>query len=956
MNNKFSTEVISSVNAVIGTEFPDLKGAKLNLEIKNQVEKFTKIFPGDFDYEEKKYIMNKIRNNLKKSMEDGTFLVENTDFVPWFKDKKGEIEDLYWADYKAYLSSQPGWTKGPTGTLTKLDEITDDILKLCSDPEGKPSKRKGMVVGNVQSGKTANYLGLITKAADAGYKVIIIVAGMLEELRKQTQIRLEESFVGVNAIDNKSVGVGKFSRRSDDKIPFCVTNRDSDFRKQKTTDTSNLSNITASAPYVIVVKKNLSVLNNLNNWLDSIRKNNDQDIVNKSMLLIDDEADNASIDLKSRVKNKKPQKPLTEGQEKQKDEMDYPEEHWSNYDATRINASLRRILKKFNISTYVGYTATPFANIFISPKTHNKILRDDLFPRHFLCYLEPASGYFGPTEAFIEERNKDFFNEITEEEISSGRGILIPHKKDYKLQILPESLRESIHCFVISTSIRWLQGDEKEHSSMLVNASSYTDTQVSIADVIKEYIGDLSLALKASIGLQEDLAIKNQYYVNLKNKFDNNLKRSTEFAWNDLKVNLHKVSNKIDILHINRLKTSEKLNYEGFPNGRVVIAVGGFSLSRGLTLKGLVSSYYLRRSKMYDTILQMGRWFGYRDDYEDLCRIFMTDSAREDFKFIAGVVKNLNSQIKIMKNREKTPKDFALYLRSHEDTQRLIATGRLKMGAASKIIITNTYGEKFIQNYYLEKDRNNVDTNKIVISDFLKSVKNNFFENRITEEVNKKLKNRYAFHSIPVKNIINLIEKFNLRFVENRYDKDSLLKYIKGRKDKELKNWELILDTLDINNKKDNVDIGGFNLGPVKRETSISKNKGNDYIITNTGLTNSSIVSPNMYSITLSEKELNEQKNYAKKNDIRLGSAILQNNRIPKIIVTIIKLDLIGDDNQDQKITKEFLQDLPELYTLSFIFPPSSIPEKPKEVWVNVDIDNPYENMNDMSFEEEGDD
>ena len=187
---------------------------------------------------------------------------------------------------------------------------------------------------------------------------------------------------------------------------------------------------------------------------------------------------------------------------------------------------------------------------------------------------------------------------------------------------------------------------------------------------------------------------------------------------------------------------------------------------------------------MYDTILQMGRWFGYRDDYEDLCRIFMTDSAREDFKFIAGVVKNLNSQIKIMKNREKTPKDFALYLRSHEDTQRLIATGRLKMGAASKIIITNTYGEKFIQNYYLEKDRNNVDTNKIVISDFLKSVKNNFFENRITEEVNKKLKNRYAFHSIPVKNIINLIEKFNLRFVENRYDKDSLLKYIKGRKDK----------------------------------------------------------------------------------------------------------------------------------------------------------------------------
>ena len=118
------------------------------------------------------------------------------------------------------------------------------------------------------------------------------------------------------------------------------------------------------------------------------------------------------------------------------------------------------------------------------------------------------------------------------------------------------------------------------------------------------------------------------------------------------------VASKIDVLHINRLKTSEKLNYEMFPNGRVVIAVGGFSLSRGLTLKGLVSSYYLRTSKMYDTILQMGRWFGYRDDYENLCRLFMTKKAREDFKFIAGVVKNLNSQIKIMKLRGQTPQDF----------------------------------------------------------------------------------------------------------------------------------------------------------------------------------------------------------------------------------------------------------------------------------------------------------
>ena len=956
MNDQFSLQIIQNVKAVIDTNYPDLKGAKLNIEISRQVDLFTDIFPRDFDQDEKDSLIKKVLGRLKKTMEDGTLLVDNSEFTPWFKDRKGDIEDFYWNDYKNYLLSQPGWTLGPTGTVTKLDEITDDILKLCADPNGQsPSKRKGMVVGNVQSGKTANYLGLITKAADAGYKVIIIIAGMLEELRKQTQIRLEESFVGVNAIDNKEIGVGILSERTDEKTPFCVTNRESDFRKQRTQDTGNLSNITASAPYVIVVKKNLSVLNNLNDWLDSIRKNNEQHLINKSMLLIDDEADNASIDLKSRVKDKKPRKPLTDKQEEAKNKMDFPEEHWSNYDVTKINGSIRRIIKAFKICTYIGYTATPFANIFISPKTHNKILNDDLFPKHFLCYLEPASEYFGPSQAFLEERNKRFFNEISEDEISSGRGIRIPHKKDFKLEVMPDSLKESINSFVIATSIRWLNGEVKEHSSMLVNASSYTDTQVSIADVIKEFTRNLANGLKASTGLINELAVANNYYLDLQNTFERSFKKDTKYSWDDLKTNIHMVASKIDVLHINRLKTSEKLNYEMFPNGRVAIAVGGFSLSRGLTLKGLVSSYYLRTSKMYDTILQMGRWFGYRDGYENLCRIFMTEKAREDFKFIAGVVKNLNSQIKIMKLRGQTPQDFALYLRSHEDTQRLMATGRLKMGAAKKILITNTHGGKFIQNYYLEKDINKVKQNKIVISQFLSEIKENFFKNRITEEVNERLKNRYAFKDIPSEKIINLIEKFNLQFDLNKYDKDTLLKYLKKRKKNELPLWEVIIDSGDINNMKNTVEVGGFNLIPVKRETSFEDNIGLDYIAPKVALNNSAISSPDMYSITLTKEEIQEEKDFAKENKIKLGSAILQNNKTPKLLITIINLDLRKClDKKDTTGTKDYLLNLPELYTLNLILPSSISPEKPREVWVNIDINKPYQRVNELY--EDGDD
>ena len=196
-----------------------------------------------------------------------------------------------------------------------------------------------MVVGNVQSGKTASYIGLITKAADAGYKVIIVIAGMLDELRKQTQIRVEESFIGKDIASNINVGVGLFSERPAQKNPLCDTSRVSDFKKSKTENSDNLSNSTGTAPYIMVVKKNASTLTNLNLWLDGMRINNENHIVDLPMILIDDEADNASIDLRSRIKGKKKNNPS-----KDKDDRLFPEEDPSNYDATRINACIRTIL------------------------------------------------------------------------------------------------------------------------------------------------------------------------------------------------------------------------------------------------------------------------------------------------------------------------------------------------------------------------------------------------------------------------------------------------------------------------------------------------------------------------------------------------------------------------------------------------------------------------------------
>ena len=957
MTNKYTRTTIDTVKSIMEDNFDHLEGPELIKEIRKQVDNITKIIPGQiFNEADKDHIAKKVRINLRKTMEDGSVLVDNSSFDLWYDDRKADIDDIYWNDYRKYLISE-GWSEGVNGTINSLDRSTSKILKNCADPLGPPLKRRGMVVGNVQSGKTANYLGLIAKASDAGYKVIIIIAGMLEELRKQTQIRLEESFVGRDVIGAENVGIGTFTKRSQEKTPICMTNRDSDLKKTKIQNSSNLLNTTATAPYVIVVKKNAATLKNLNLKLDEIRINEDNDIVDRPMLLIDDEADNATIDLRFNAKKKKTKKPS-----KDIDRLLYPEEDPSNYDATIINARIRTILKKFKISTYIGYTATPFANIFISPKTKNDILKEDLFPKNFLYYLQPASTYFGPTEAFIEERNKNFYKEISADESSSGNGILIPHKKEYRLEQIPDSLKECINGFIISTAVKWINGYENEHSSMLVNASSYSETQKSIADVVWDYKEQIMHGLKASSGLIEPLAKKNIFYNDVKKLFKRDFEHHVDCDWKDIKKHIHRVASNIEVVHINRLKTSEKLNYEKYPSGRIVIAVGGYSLSRGLTLKGLVASYYLRTSKMYDTILQMGRWFGYREDYEDLCRIYMTKAAKNDFRFIAGVVKDLNTQITIMQSQEKTPMEFALFVRKHEDTQRLLATANLKRGAAQTRIINDKFGAQFHQNYYFERDLSKINQNKISVEEFLKNIKSEFINNRINENINPQLKKKYAFKEIPVVYVLNLLEKFHFKFKND--EKRFLLEYINLRKQSELLKWDVIIDSRPISSntlKSDCLNIGGFEILPVDRDAKYEENIDQKEFLQSGTSKRSSIVSPKIYELTLSKKDLEIASNYSQSNQVKPFKGILETNRVPKLYITIMNLNFTYKDklneNNDPE-TEEFLNHLPEIYTLSYILPPTSIKEKKREVLVNTDIDNPFLNTDyfEDDLEDDGDD
>ena len=295
-------------------------------------------------------------------------MVDDGDFRPWLPEAKASIDPFYWNRYRK-LMLKSGL---PLDVVTTTDTVTDEILGRLGNPGLLEEwDRRGMVVGHVQSGKTSNYTGLICKAADAGYRLIIVIAGIHNNLRNQTQERIDEGFIGRDTgrlamrgkkEGNRAIGVGLFDDR---RTPVSLTNTLTDFRK--TTATGNTSEIDSyKVPVILVIKKNYSTLRNLLDWLREHSAKGDAQMISQPMLLIDDEADNASINT-----------------------------GYAKEEITRINGQIRDLLGLFHRSCYIGYTATPFANIFVDPDSYDEAKKEDLFPKHFIVGLDAPTNYFG---------------------------------------------------------------------------------------------------------------------------------------------------------------------------------------------------------------------------------------------------------------------------------------------------------------------------------------------------------------------------------------------------------------------------------------------------------------------------------------------------------------------------------------------------------------------------------
>jgi hypothetical protein len=648
----------------------------------------------------------------------------NVDRTWWSTRDKITSNPYYWNRYKEWISD-----KLVPEVVRNIDEDTDVVMNYIGDPSLLEFNIYGMVVGHVQSGKTSNYSALIDKASDAGYKFIVVIAGTLNNLRNQTQIRLNESFIGKQG--DQIVGVGLY-KNDPSKIPLCLTNDSDDFNltyANRVKGTLNFENI--KVPILIVIKKNSSTLKNVVSWLVAQYPNGVSD---HAMLLIDDESDYASINTK---------------------EMEDP---------TIINKRIRKLISLFKKTSYVAFTATPYANIFIDHEASNTEVGLDLFPKDFIYLLEPPSNYLGAKHYFVDNPGDHIVNINDYDE-----AFPLNHKITHTIVEIPDSLIEAILLFYLNVGIRYERGFVNNHNSMLIHVSRFTDVHVQVRNKIENFVHDLNRSIKTRGGLfypfdNDDLllqlhAVYLKYFPDFTIEFTKILNRLVIVLDAFLVKDIHS-------------KTKTPLVYRtDVPINAIVI--GGTSLARGFTLEGLSISYFLRTTILYDTLMQMGRWFGYRDGYADLCRIFIPDGIEDNFRDIILSTEELFEDFRDLAISNKTPFDFGLAIQQNPNSALQI-TARNKLKNIKKFDYTMKFDGRLKETVKFNADIDVINSNyltgiefinKLVQSEPFDKVGSSIFWDNISKDYVIKFLNNYK--EITDNDPLGILSKMPLPFVRD---------------------------------------------------------------------------------------------------------------------------------------------------------------------------------------------
>jgi len=720
--------------------------------------------------------------------EEGVIRNDYEDINKWYENDR--IENKYfWPRYRQYLIDK---TNIDITSINLLDEETlPNIMNCLGNPNDKlttPRLRRGLIIGDVQSGKTATYSGLICKAADAGYKVIILLAGITENLRRQTQQRIDEGVIGQswrtlnNMLIRIRVGVGEDNRGIK---ATSMTSIESDF-------VGSLHNIATTLDQhnsivLFVIKKNVSVLQKLHDWLKDQNVDILRNCIDQPMLLIDDEADNASVNTNN-----------------------------DQTDPTRTNKLIRQICNLFMNATYVGFTATPFANVFIDPDSADAMGKADLFPEHFIYSLPTPSNYIGAQRIFNPQgdhfNNLRFISDIIEPDYESDEfrnteefdieslnngPFYFKHKKTWHGE-LPQSLRESLICYFIANVIRDLRGDMSAPRSMLINMSRFVKVQKYIRDNVERMFNSIFNTIRYDFKDKRSENIKLELYKEFQDVWNNHFSTISDISFDRVidKQRLMASMEHIQVIVVNASKNSGKLDYKSNKSLRV-IAVGGLALSRGLTLEGLVVSYFYRNTATFDVLMQMGRWFGYRKGYEDLFQIWTSKESAYWYAEIANATDCLKSDIRDMYEQRLTPKDFGLRVRDY--CQELHITAANKMRASYDLTIqTSFYGNIYDTPYAsLSVDQNT--TNWEYTRDLVGILKEGGFHYLYAQDIENTRKNNFegksrVFVDVPKKVVVEYLEHIRCSMANINFNAETILEFLRDKDTIGVDTWDIVFE------------------------------------------------------------------------------------------------------------------------------------------------------------------
>ena len=773
--------------------------------INSYIDKVTSSFPISCDEETRKRLFTDVEYQFKITHANGNVIFDDYDSrQEWYSNER--IENPYfWNKYKALLLANPSFN---IKSINLLDEDTlPNIMNCLGNPndqfEGKRFRR-GLIIGDVQSGKTATYSGLICKAADAGYKVVILLAGITESLRQQTQERIDESIIGLTSrrqgrnVASIRVGVGKDNQElRATSFTSCVN----DFVGNH--DRIAMSLNSQSSLVVFVIKKNVSVLQKLYKWLKDQNLDPVKGYIDIPMLLVDDEADNASVNTK-------------------KDETD----------PTKTNKLIRQICTLFKNTTYVGFTATPFANVFINPDSVDSMKNADLFPEHFIYALEAPSNYVGAQKIFYPEgqyyHNLRYITDIEEPDYSSDEyldqvdndieslnsgGFYYRHKKEWDGE-LPASLTDAIYCFYLANAIRDLRGQNSAPRSMLINMSRFIKVQRVITEHVESIHEKVFDDIRFNFCDSNTDNKKLPLYQIFEKLWKKHFSHVTDITFERViqKQNIMEAIEKIKVVVVNGSNKSKSLDYRTNKSLRV-IAVGGLALSRGLTLEGLLVSYFYRNTSTFDVLMQMGRWFGYRNGYDDIFQIWTSQTSAKWYAEIARSSQELKDSIKNMYDQRLTPKDFGIKVRDNCNELQITASNKMRAARGLDLRYSfygNIYDTPYVS-FNIEHNRNNLKESTDLIDTLFKggyTLRYTDLVGKATKDVNDTSESSSRFfENVPKEIIIAFIEKVKCSMANGNFNVPNILEFLNDTKNTGIENWDVVIQAGE---SKEHVQFDGL--------------------------------------------------------------------------------------------------------------------------------------------------